>query len=76
MDVNCKKKLIGKKVKEARKDMKFTQLQLSVLTGLSRNYISDIEKGRYMPSVDALTKLAVPLNMELNFLTSGDGNTR
>jgi transcriptional regulator with XRE-family HTH domain len=45
-----------------------TQEQLSSVTNLSRNYISDIENGRYMPSLNALSKIAICLNIDLNVL--------
>ena len=62
------KKIIGKMVSEKRREKSLTQARVSEITGLSRNYISDIEKGRYAPSVDALSKLAKCLNLDLNFL--------
>lgn len=64
------KKIIGRTVSEKRQEKKITQAQVSEFTGLSRNYISDIENGRYAPSVDALVKLATCLNIDLNFLLS------
>ncbi|AOY76660.1 helix-turn-helix domain-containing protein [Clostridium formicaceticum] len=70
MDKQEKKKIIGRVISDKRQSKKLTQLELSELTGLSRNYICDIENGRYMPSLDALTKLALPLNIDLNFLLS------
>jgi transcriptional regulator with XRE-family HTH domain len=62
------KALIGKTVGKKRQEKKLTQAQVSEITGLSRNYISDIENGRYAPSVDALAKLAKCLDLDLNFL--------
>ena len=62
------KKIIGKMISEKRREKSLTQARVSEITGLSRNYISDIEKGRYAPSVDALSKLAKCLNLDLNFL--------
>ena len=64
------KKIVGEAISLKRLDKKLTQRQVSDFTGLSRNYISDIENGRYMPSVDALTKLARCLDLDLNFLLS------
>jgi transcriptional regulator with XRE-family HTH domain len=45
-----------------------TQGSVSRITGLSRNYISDIENGRYMPSIDSLSRIAICLNLDLNVL--------
>lgn len=67
MDKAIKEK-IGKKIKEGRREKGLTQLQVSGITKLSRNYISDIENGRYAPSVDALMRIATCLEVDLNFL--------
>lgn len=68
MDKQGKKKIIGKFIGDKRQDKGLTQVEVAEMTGLSRNYISDIENGRYMPSVDSLFKLASCLNLDLNSL--------
>jgi len=60
--------MIGNAISKKRQEQKLTQVQVAELSGLSRNYISDIENGRYTPSVDALSRLAKCLNIDLNFL--------
>lgn len=70
MSTKEQKEIIGKVIRTNRQENNLTQLQVSELTKLSRNYISDIENGRYMPSVDALCKLAKCLDLDLNFLLS------
>ncbi|MDP5273991.1 helix-turn-helix domain-containing protein [Chengkuizengella axinellae] len=62
------KKKIGAMIQKYRKEQQLKQHELSTTTGLSRNYISDIENGRYAPSVDALLKLATALDVDLNML--------
>lgn len=62
------KKVIGAAIKEKRQGKKMKQNELAEQTELSRNYISDIEAGRYMPSVETLTKIATCLEMDLNAL--------
>jgi transcriptional regulator with XRE-family HTH domain len=62
------KKALGKIIKRKRNEIGMTQDQLSSATRLSRNYISDIENGRYMPSINSLSKIAVCLNIDLNML--------
>lgn len=62
------KRALGAAIRNHRKAMKLKQNDVSAETNLSRNYISDIESGRYAPSIDALSKLAVCLNMDLNIL--------
>lgn len=68
-------KEIGKIVKNAREKESLTQQELSEKIGMSRNYISDIECGRYVPSLETTILLADALNIDLNLLKS-DGNTR
>ena len=48
------KKIIGKAIKDKRVKVKKTQTQVSEDTGISRSYLSDMENGRYMPSVETL----------------------
>lgn len=66
--------LIGRVIKKSREKEKLTQQDLSDKTGISRNYISDIECGRYTPSVDTLLSIASILKIDLNLLKN-DGNT-
>lgn len=61
-------KLIGKYLKQKRVNQKKTQREVAENTGTSRSYIADLEAGRYMPSVKVLVKLALDLDMDLNFL--------
>ncbi|WP_254904753.1 helix-turn-helix domain-containing protein [Clostridium tyrobutyricum] len=59
---------LGRIIKSKRIEKNFTQNKVADATNISRNYLSDIENGRYVPSVDTLTKIARFLNMDLNFL--------
>lgn len=65
---------IGKTIKQARESKKITQQDLSRQAGISRNYISDIECGRYIPSVETLLSISSILKIDLNSLKN-DGNT-
>jgi transcriptional regulator with XRE-family HTH domain len=62
------KKTLGAIIKQKRNEAGMTQDQLSSATNLSRNYISDIENGRYTPSLNALSKIAICLDLDLNVL--------
>lgn len=66
------KRNLGKVIKNRRKELMLTQNQVSEVTGLSRNYISDIENGRYSPSIDSLSRIAIYLNLDLNVLKMTD----
>ncbi|MGN7359986.1 helix-turn-helix domain-containing protein [Paenibacillus sp. SAF-054] len=70
------KKLLGKIIQSQRKNKKLRQYQVSESTGLSRNYISDIENGRYMPSVETLSKLACFLDLDLNLIKGTEIHVR
>jgi transcriptional regulator with XRE-family HTH domain len=72
--VNEIAKMLGITIKNAREQKSFTQLELSKKVNISRNYISDIECGRYIPSVEKLLLLSTVLNIDLNILKN-DGNT-
>lgn len=64
-----KQKIIGEIIKQARLNKDKTQMEVSNDTGISRNYLSDIENGRYMPSVETLLALAKYLNINLNLIS-------
>jgi immF control region 10 kDa protein len=59
---------IGAEIKSKRAEKGYTQDELAAAVGISRNYISDLENERYIPSVKTLSKLAKELGMDLNFL--------
>ena len=52
-----------------------TQYQIADAVGVSRAYYADVERGRYTPSLKLLSRLAVLLDIDLNFLKGNDGNT-
>mgnify|MGYP000989037007 FL=1 len=62
-------------IKEAREKAKMTQYQIADAVGVSRAYYADVERGRYTPSLKLLSRLAVLLDIDLNFLKRNDGNT-
>ncbi|MDT3415607.1 transcriptional regulator with XRE-family HTH domain [Brevibacillus aydinogluensis] len=62
------RKALGLVIKNRRRERNIKQSHVSSATKLSRNYISDIENGRYVPSVETLTKIAVYLDLDLNVL--------
>jgi transcriptional regulator with XRE-family HTH domain len=49
---------LGAKIRRLRKDRGWTQTYLSVHTGLSRTFISDLELGRKEPCLRSLETLA------------------
>ena len=67
------KKLLGKRIKELRRNKGYTQEQLSELVGIETSSLSGIESGRFFPSLHVLDKMANVLRIQLadffNFFT-------
>ncbi|WP_079480881.1 helix-turn-helix transcriptional regulator [Halobacillus salinus] len=55
---------------QARKRLDLTQEQLAERVGLSRGYLSNVEKGNHNPSLETAKKLAKALNKTLDELFS------
>lgn len=70
---NDNKKLLGKRIKELRRNKGYTQEQLSELVGIETSSLSGIESGRFFPSLHVLDKMANVLCIQLadffNFFT-------
>lgn len=65
-----KQLIIGGQIKKARCNKNLTQKDLANKASISRTYLSDLENGRYMPSIETISNIAKILNIDLNFLTS------
>ena len=61
---------IGKKIRYRRKELKITQEGLAFMTNLSRQYISDIEKGRKSMTISTLEKIKIALKVKYNYFFS------
>lgn len=62
---------LGMRIKFLRKEKKMSQLDLSLESGVNKNYISDLEKGRRNPSMLVLERIANALNVDLATLFKG-----
>lgn len=62
------KKIIGQTIKQARKKDKLTQNFVANRANISRNYLSDLENGRYAPSSEILLLLSKILKIDINAL--------
>ena len=58
---------VGKKILEARKALKISQLDLARATGSSRPTISNWENGRFAPELASINKLAAALNKPVSY---------
>jgi transcriptional regulator with XRE-family HTH domain len=50
--------VVGRIVRQARKERRMTQQQVAARAGLSREFISEVERGRKSASVYTLMRLA------------------
>lgn len=66
--MNNNKKLLGKRIKELRKNQGLTQEVLAELIDIETTSLSGIESGRHFPSLPTLEKIAKVLNVELRSL--------
>jgi len=58
-------KTLQENLKKFRKERAVSQLRLSILTGLSKDYITAIECGRRVPSVKSLISIAAALDIDV-----------
>lgn len=64
--------VIGDKLKELRETKEFSQGDIEKRTGLLRCYISRVENGHTVPSVDTLEKMARALEVPMYRLFTDD----
>lgn len=62
---------VGKKIAGKRKQLRMTQAEVEKQAGLSPKYLSNIEHGRSIPSIDVLMQIADVLHMTPNELLLG-----
>ena len=62
-DINIRK-IVARNLKQFRSDLNMSQLDLSNVTGLSHNFINNIEHEKKWPSDETITKLAKALKKE------------
>ena len=58
------KKALGKKIKQIRKEKKLTQEKLAEMINIEVPSLSNIETGKFAPSVETLQKLCDVLEVE------------
>ena len=69
------KKLLGKRIKELRKNAGYTQKKFAEIIGLETPSLSGIESGRHFPSMPTLERIAQNLKVELKTLFTFTSNT-
>jgi len=63
-------------LKETRTSRGMTQERLAELTGLARQSVISIERGRFLPTIETALRLAGALNVTVEDLFWLRGNTR
>ena len=59
---------VGREIREARKAVGMTQLELSQILGLTPKYISNIECGARLPQLETFVAIANTLRVDANTL--------
>lgn len=62
---------IGKRIKDRRKELHLTQLDIKEKTGISSGNMSDIERGNRLPAANTLLQLSEVLQCSIDYLLRG-----
>lgn len=65
-------KMIGCRIKQRRKELGLTQVQIKELTGISNGNLSDLENGNRLPSATALIELSRVLQVTTDWILTGN----
>jgi len=69
--MNIDYKALGERIAKRRKVLNLTQEDVAEATGLSNNYISNIENNHSIPSIDTLLKICEAIDTTPNYLLLG-----
>lgn len=65
---------IGKRIRERRKELHLTQLDIKEKTGISSGNMSDIERGNRLPAANTLLQLSEVLQCSIDYLLRGNSS--
>lgn len=68
MDNSIDYAALGRRVREARRARRLSQEKLGELCGISTAHVGHIERGTRIPSADVLFRLAVELQVSMDYL--------
>lgn len=68
MSIGIDYRKLGYRVRVARETKRLTQEQLAEITGLSNNYISNIERSCSIPSIETLVKICNSLDVTPDYI--------
>lgn len=66
--------MIGQRIKNRRKELHITQMQIQEQTSVTSGNLSCIENGKYLPSAVALIELSRVLNCSIDWILTGESN--
>ena len=69
-------KAIGNRIKEKRKELNLTQLDINNKVGISSGNISDIERGNRLPAATTLVQLSDVLDCSIDYILTGKSPNR
>ena len=67
--------VFSERLKELRKNMNFSQLQLADLLGTTNSSVCDWERGRSQPDLQTLAKLACLFEVSVDYLLGLEDET-
>ncbi|MBU9712105.1 helix-turn-helix domain-containing protein [Evansella tamaricis] len=68
--------MIGDMIRQKRKEKGISLSELSRMTGVSKSYLSYLERGmKKNPSIDVVKRIFQSLNLPITILTSQDDNS-
>lgn len=65
---------IGERIKNRRKELNITQIQIREATGISSGNMSGIESGKSLPSASALIELSKILDCSVDWILTGNSS--
>lgn len=74
MDYTIDRKHVGERIKTGREQMGLTRDQFAEMIDLSISFFTQIERGEKLMSVQTLVKIAIKLNLSLDYLIWGDSS--
>lgn len=66
--------MIAKKIRERREILGWTQKEVSLKAGVTREHISRIENNKAMPNISTLRKLSKAMGVSIAYFFKGDIN--